>query len=147
MPHQILKSISNLLHPHNMHSPTNSSGHFPDNTSPEPHIITSSSLLSSDYTNEKGLVKDDKTVQAEHAYDILFIMFLALLALGCINIWMLYTMKKFRRPIVAFYASSLCVVLFRVVLFMDQWWDYPDNVYVILLVSMPTYLYLITGMS
>ena len=30
---------------------------------------------------------------------------------------------------------------------MDQWWDYPDNIYVILLVSMPTYLYLITGMS
>lgn len=130
-----------------MHSPTNSGGHFPEKISPEPYTITNNSLLSSDYTNEKGLVKDDKTIQAEHAYDILFIMFLALLALGCINIWMLYTMKKFRRPIVAFYASSLCVVLFRVVLFMDQWWDYPDNIYVILLVSMPTYLYLITGMS
>lgn len=74
-------------------------------------------------------------------------MFLAVLAIGCVNIWMLYTMQKFRRPIVAFYASSLIVVLFRVILFMDQWWDYPDNIYVILLVSMPTYLYLITGMS
>ena len=92
-------------------------------------------------------MKDDNTIQAEHAYDILFVMFLALLALGCVNIWMLQTMKKFRRPIVAFYASSLCVVLFRVILFMDQWVDYPDNIYVILLVSMPTYLYLITGMS
>ena len=56
-------------------------------------------------------------------------------------------MQKFRRPIVAFYASSVIVILLRVILFMDQWLDYPDNIYVILLVSMPAYLYLITGMS
>lgn len=30
---------------------------------------------------------------------------------------------------------------------MDQWVNYPINVYVVMLVSMPTYLYLITGMS
>ena len=94
-----------------------------------------------------GLIKDDKTIAAQHAYDVLFVMFLSLLALGCLNVWLLHTMQKFRRPIVAFYASSVIVILLRVILFMDQWLDYPDNIYVILLVSMPAYLYLITGMS
>ena len=74
-------------------------------------------------------------------------MFLFLIVLGTINVWLLNKLSKFRKPIFAFYASSLCVVAFRVILFMDQWFDYPDNVYVVLLVSMPTYIFLITGMS
>ena len=74
-------------------------------------------------------------------------MFFLLVVLGIINVIFLQKLAKFRKPIFAFYASSLCVISFRVVLFMDQWLHYPDNIYVVLLVSMPTYIYLITGMS
>ena len=74
-------------------------------------------------------------------------MFVFLLILGCTNVWLLKKQAKFRKPIFAFYASSLTVIFFRVLLFMDQWIDYPTNIYVILLVSMPTYLFLIVGMS
>ena len=74
-------------------------------------------------------------------------MFVLLFILGSTNVWLLNRLSKFRKPILSFYASSLAVVLFRIILFMDQWVNYPINVYVVMLVSMPTYLYLITGMS
>ena len=91
--------------------------------------------------------KDDYSTQSKHAYDVLWFMFLFLFILGISNIWMLKKLSKFRKPIFSFYASSLCVILLRVVLFMDQWFNYPVNIYVVILVTMPTYIYLITGMS
>ena len=70
-----------------------------------------------------------------------------LFVLGIVNVWLLNKQAKFRKPIFAFYASSLAVIFFRFLLFMDQWIDYPFNIYVIILITMPAYLYLIVGMS
>ena len=74
-------------------------------------------------------------------------MFSLIFILGITNIWLLNKQAKFRKPIFAFYASSLSVIIFRIALFMDQWVHYPFNIYVIVLVSMPSYLFLIVGMS
>ena len=96
---------------------------------------------------EELFQKDDSSRESKHVYDVLWVLFVFLFILGLTNVWLLNKQAKFRKPIFAFYASSLCVVFFRCFLFMDQWVDYKVNIYVILLVSMPTYLYLIVGMS
>ena len=74
-------------------------------------------------------------------------MFLLIFILGITNIWLLNKQAKFRKPIFAFYASSLSVIAFRILLFLDPLVKWPYNIYVIVLVSMPSYLFLIVGMS
>jgi len=51
------------------------------------------------------------------------------------------------KSILIFYVSSLIVVTFRVVLFTDVFANYTWKFYVIFLITMPTFLYIITGLS
>lgn len=75
-------------------------------------------------------------------------MFVLLLILGIINIYYAIKLKKFRnRAILTFYISSILVVVLRICLFFDPVVDYNTIVYIIILISMPAYLLLITGLS
>jgi len=92
--------------------------------------------------------KDDKTKASKVAYDILFALFLILALMGICNTYLALKTNKFNnRAILIFYASSILVIMLRVVLFTDQWVDYSWNLYVILLITLPTFMYLITGLS
>jgi hypothetical protein len=51
------------------------------------------------------------------------------------------------KSILIFYVSSLTVIFLRVLLFTDQFINYPWRFYVIMLITMPTFIYLITGLS
>jgi hypothetical protein len=41
----------------------------------------------------------------------------------------------------------MSVIILRILLFTDQWQNYSWNYYVILLITLPTFMYLITGLS
>ena len=66
---------------------------------------------------------------------------------GAVNIVLARKIRKFSKPIITFYLVSETVIVFRVLLFADPFADWNENFYVILLVSMPSYLYLIVGLS
>ena len=46
-----------------------------------------------------------------------------------------------------FYFTSELVIVFRILLFVDPLADWSDVNYVVLLISMPSYLYLLVGLS
>lgn len=81
-------------------------------------------------------------------YYILFLCFIGIGVLGILNAIRAYNVGKFRcKSLLIFYLSSLTVILLRIILFTDQFIDYPWNFYVIFLITMPTFIYLITGLS
>ena len=57
------------------------------------------------------------------------------------------TGKLKSKSLLIFYISSLTVIALRVMLFTDVFAHYPWYFYVICLITMPTFLYLITGLS
>ena len=92
--------------------------------------------------------KDDYSLQGTIVYYILFMCFIGLAALGVHNAVRAYRMGKFKcKSILIFYVSSLTVIFLRIMLFTDQFIDYTWNFYVIVLITMPTFIYLITGLS
>jgi predicted MFS family arabinose efflux permease len=75
-------------------------------------------------------------------------MFLGLLVLGIANVAMAIKIGKFaNKAILTFYLSSLSVVCLRTALFLDPLASYSPVVYVVALVTLPSYLYLVTGLS
>jgi len=71
-----------------------------------------------------------------------------LFVMGICNIYFATKTLKFKNNVLlAFYVSSMAVIVLRILLFTDQWANYDDTKYVILLITLPTYLYLITGLS
>ncbi len=92
--------------------------------------------------------KDDYSLQGTIVYYILFMCFVGLAVLGVHNSIRAYRMGKFKcKSILIFYVSSIVVIFLRVMLFTDQFIDYTWNFYVIFLITMPTFVYLITGLS
>ena len=67
--------------------------------------------------------------------------------MGVANIYLACNIRKFSKPIVTFYTVSELVIVLRVLLFADPLIDFGDVTYVVLLVSMPSYLYLLVGLS
>ena len=67
--------------------------------------------------------------------------------LGIVNIFLAQCIRKSSKPIWTFYLFSETVVLLRVILFMDVFVDYDDATYAVILVVMPSYLYLMVGLS
>jgi hypothetical protein len=57
------------------------------------------------------------------------------------------TGKLKSNSLLIFYISSLTVIALRIILFADVFIGYPWYFYVICLITMPTFLYLITGLS
>jgi len=93
-------------------------------------------------------MKDDDTPAGKKTYDTLFALFLILAVMAICNIYFAIKTLKFKNnAILAFYVSSMTVIVLRILLFTDQWVGYNDSKYVILLITLPTYLYLITGLS
>ena len=70
-----------------------------------------------------------------------------LMGFGIVNIVLARKIRKFSKPIITFYFVSETVIFFRVLLFADPFADWNYNFYVVLLISMPSYLYLIVGLS
>ena len=92
--------------------------------------------------------KDDDTLASIVAYDVLFVLFFILALIGSCNTYFALKIQKFKnRSILIFYISSMSVIMLRILLFTDQWLNYPWNYYVILLITLPTFMYLITGLS
>ncbi len=92
--------------------------------------------------------KDDDTLASRVAYDVLFVLFFILALIGSCNTYFALKIQKFKnRSILIFYISSMSVIMLRILLFTDQWLNYPWNYYVILLITLPTFMYLITGLS
>lgn len=67
--------------------------------------------------------------------------------MGVVNICLAQRIRKSSKPIWTFYIFSEIVVVFRVLLFTDPFVDWGDATYVLLLISMPSYLYLLVGLA
>jgi len=71
--------------------------------------------------------------------------------LDCLGIYNCYTAHKMgklnSKSILVFYCSSIIVVTIRVLLFSDVFIRWSPNLYVIGLVTLPTFLYAIVGLS
>ena len=92
--------------------------------------------------------RDDNAKPAKIVYIILLVLFLALLALGLYNTKHAYRVGKFKsKSILLFYSSALSVIILRCILFTDPIFTFGMVVYILILITMPTYLYLIVGLS
>lgn len=91
--------------------------------------------------------KDDKSSPTKISYYVLLGCFVVLAFLGLTNIILAYKIRKFSKPIITFYLASELVIVFRIVLFMDPFFDWNPISYVVLLISMPSYLNLLVGLS
>ena len=91
--------------------------------------------------------KDDATHPTIITYYVLLCCFFVLAIMGFANICLALTIRKFSKPIVTFYLVSELVIVLRVFLFADPFIHFGTKVYVVLLVSMPSYLYLLVGLS
>ena len=92
-------------------------------------------------------MKDDSSKQTRIAYYVLLFCFVMLMGFGIVNIILAFKIRKFSKPIITFYFVSETVIFFRVLLFADPFAKWNENFYVVLLISMPSYLYLIVGLS
>ena len=97
--------------------------------------------------DSSDVAKDDNSPQTTITYYVLFGCFSLLACFGIVNIWLAQKIRKFSKPMVTFYLVSEMVILFRVLLFADPFVGWSSIVYVVLLISMPSYLYLIVGLS
>ena len=69
--------------------------------------------------------KDDDSEAGAICYDVLFLLFVILGALGFYNTWLACKIKKFsNKSILGFYLSAQAVILLRCFLFTDQWLSY-----------------------
>ena len=94
--------------------------------------------------------KDDESRQTRISYYCLLVLFTMLMVFGLVNVYLAQKIRKFSRPIVTFYLVSEMVIVLRILLFMDAlpgWEGWPDASYVILFITMPSYLYLLVGCS
>ena len=98
-------------------------------------------------TETEDMTKDDSSPQTKIAYYVLLGCFVILAFLGLTNIFLAHKIRKFSKPIVTFYLASELVIVFRIVLFMDPFFNWSDTSYVVLLVSMPSYLFILVGLS
>ena len=100
-----------------------------------------------DHDIDAVFTKDDSSHQTITTYYVLLGCFTGLAIMGLVNICLALTIRKFSKPIVTFYLVTLTVIVMRMLLFADPLIDYSDSVYVVILVSMPSYLYLLVGLS
>lgn len=78
----------------------------------------------------------------------LLVMFIILLALGLHNLVRAKKLEKLSNAsILMFYISSLLVVILRVLLFADPIFEWPLFLYLGVLMSFPTILYMFVGFS
>ena len=92
--------------------------------------------------------KDDSTPFGKACYWTFLVLFTLLLALTLKNFHQAYKLARLKsNSILIFYVSVTLVLITRVLLFTDVFADYPTRVYVIVLVTMPTFMYMITGLS
>jgi len=91
--------------------------------------------------------RDDCYQQTVITYYILLIFFIFLALMGFVNIYLAQKIRKFSKPIVTFYLISEIVIAFRIILFADPIFNWNYVSYVVILISLPSYLYLLVGLS
>lgn len=101
--------------------------------------------MSSKVSSDPNPSKDDHLLLGQIAYWLLLMLFIGLAILGGHNI--LHKSASNSRSLFLFYVASLAVILLRIALFADVFLHYPYLFYVICLVTMPTFLEVITGLS
>lgn len=92
-------------------------------------------------------IKDDSSKPTYITYLILFVCFSLLFVFGLVNMYLARKIRKLAKPMVTFYAVSQTVVSLRILLFIDPIVNWGDTIYVVILISMPSYLYLMVGLS
>ena len=107
---------------------------------------TQQQLFESEAESE-AVVKDDNSPATIATYYVLLFLFLSLALFGTVNIYLANKIRNFSKPMVTFYFASLFVIFFRVLLFCDPFAEWDFYTYVILLISMPSYFYLLVGLS
>ena len=90
---------------------------------------------------------DDATKATKISYYVLLFLFLIIAVMGVVNICFSERVRKSSKPIWTFYIFSEIVIVFRVLLFADPFVTWGDATYVLLLISMPSYLYLLVGLA
>lgn len=92
--------------------------------------------------------KDDFTTFGYICYWFFFVLFILLDSLLAYNFYHGCKLGKLKSySILSFYVSACVVITIRVVLFSDVLIEYPWGLYVIGLITLPTFIYLITGLS
>lgn len=92
-------------------------------------------------------IKDDNSKQTYITYLVLFVCFCLLFLFGLVNLYLARKIRKLAKSMVTFYSVSQIVVFFRILLFTDPVVNWGDTMYVVILISMPSYLYLMVGLS
>ena len=92
-------------------------------------------------------MKDDNSSQAVAVYWVLFVCFFLLFVFGVLLVILMVRSNRFNKQMCAFYMSSLMVIMLRLLLFSDPLAKWECNTYVIVLVALPSYLYLVVGLS
>ena len=109
-----------------------------------PWVASSSTSGGGDDDQE---MKDDSSPQTTAAYYALLACFFSLACLGFVNVYLAFKIRKMSKPIVTFYLTSETVVIFRILLFSDPFVKWSSLNYGVLLISMPSYMYLVVGLS
>ena len=91
-------------------------------------------------------MKDDDSPQTVISYYVLLVCFTILAAIGFYNLVIATQIRKLSKLVLTFYVASEIVIIFRLLLFMDPFIDWSTVTYIVILVSMPSYLYLTVGL-
>jgi hypothetical protein len=92
--------------------------------------------------------KDDCQKGGYVIYPVLFGLFLGLAVLACANLKTAHKVGRLQKAsILMFYISSLSVVALRLLLFADPILQWNMAIYLNVLVTMPTFIYIIVGFS
>ncbi len=93
-------------------------------------------------------MRDDVSEVGIIVYWILFFLFTGLTCLGLLNAKTAQAIGRLKsHSILTFYISSLLLLALRVLLFADVFLHWPLDFYLIGLITLPTFLYLVTGLA
>jgi len=96
--------------------------------------------------NRSDTIKDDYDRATKIGYIILFFMYLITMGLTLISGYFA-RQKLHNKAMLSLYVSAFAVLFLRIILFMDPLMNYCMETYVVLLISLPTYYYIVTGLS
>jgi len=99
------------------------------------------------FAQDTSLVRDDADGPSKIVYGVLFGLFVPLAIFGVVNLCLACNIRKQSKQVFFFYVVSETVIFFRILLFADPVIHWPDSVYVLLLISLPAFLYLFVGLS
>ena len=116
-------------------------------TSMSTSMLENNGAYDEEATQQLEFQKDDSSDQTITTYYVLLSCFSVLACMGVVNMCLARAIRKFSKPIMTFYLVSELVIVMRMLLFADPLINWGTVTYVVLMVSMPSYLYLLVGLS